>query len=367
MLQTINELFGSEYGWFLKSVLVFFVTGLLDFLWRKKATQVIEKLPKDKVYIRGLWYSIRRPVDISIWLAGMALIAYFTLAYFETLNTLESVLENHTIFILLIAIWTVARFIRFAEHESAERIETGEHLILDKTNVHAMARLARLMLAGVALLMILQAFGINISTLLALGGVGGLALGFAAKDMLANLFGGLVIFLDRPFTIGDWVRSPDRKIEGVVEHIGWRQTRIRTFDKRPLYIPNSIFTTILVENPSRMENRRIYETIGVRYQDASRVEQLIEEVQSMLQSHPDIDSEQTLIVNLNKFSAYSLDFFIYAFTKTTDWIEFHQVKQKVMLRIIDIIHKHGADFAYPTQSILYKQSEGIDLPFSTTN
>jgi len=362
-MDAINELLQSEYAWFLKSVIVFFATGFTDFIWRKKVTQLIENQPKEKVYFRGIWYSIRRPIDIAIWLTGISLIAYFTLAHFENLNTLESVLANHTIFILLIAIWVVARFIRFAEYESAERIETGENFLLDKTSVHAMARLARLLLAGVALLMILQAFGVNISTLLALGGVGGLAIGFAAKDLLANLFGGLVIFLDRPFTLGDWVRSPDRDIEGTVEHIGWRQTRIRTFDKRPLYVPNSIFTSILVENPSRMENRRIYETIGIRYQDASCVEPIIKSIKEMLKQHPEIDVEQTMIVNLNKFSAYSLDFFVYTFTKTTNWVHFHDIKQDVMLRIIDIIHQHGADFAYPTQAILHKQNDGIDLPF----
>ena len=91
---------------------------------------------------------------------------------------------------------------------------------------------------------------------------------FAAKDLLANFFGGLTIYLDRPFAVGDWIRSPDREIEGTVERIGWRLTLIRTFDKRPLYIPNAVFTTIAVENPSRMHNRRIYETIGIRYDDA---------------------------------------------------------------------------------------------------
>ena len=80
----------------------------------------------------------------------------------------------------------------------------------------------------------------------------------------------MFVYLDRPFAVGDWVRSPDREIEGTVENIGWRVTRIRTFDKRPLYIPNSIFSQIAVENPSRMSNRRIKETIGIRYDDASK-------------------------------------------------------------------------------------------------
>ena len=141
--------------------------------------------------------------------------------------------------------------------------------------------------------------------------MGGLIVGLAAKDLLANFFGSLIIYLDKPFKVGDWVRSPDRSIEGTVESIGFRVTRIRTFDKRPLYVPNSVFTSISVENPSRMLNRRIYETIGVRYQDAQAVRGIMEKVRDMLRQHPEIDQSQTMIVNFNAFGASSLDFFIY--------------------------------------------------------
>ena len=106
-----------------------------------------------------------------------------------------------------------------------------------------MAKLLRLSVAITAFLVIIQTLGYSVSGLLAFGGVGGLAVGFAAKDLLANFFfGGLMIHLDRPFTIGDWISSTDREIEGVVENIGWRLTIIRAFDKRPIYIPNSLFT-----------------------------------------------------------------------------------------------------------------------------
>ena len=111
--------------------------------------------------------------------------------------------------------------------------------------------------------------------------VGGIAVGFAARDLLANLFGGLTIYLDRPFSVGDWIRSPDRQIEGVVERIGWRSTVVRRFDKRPLYVPNSVFSTVVVENPSRMTNRRIYETIGLRYDDARVVGAITDAVRAV--------------------------------------------------------------------------------------
>ena len=159
----------------------------------------------------------------------------------------------------------------------------------------------------------LQSFGYSISGVLAFGGIGGIAVGFAARDLLANFFGGMMIYMDRPFNVGDWVRSPDKEIEGTVEKIGWRLTTIRTFDKRPLYVPNSIFNNISVENPSRMSNRRIKETIGIRYDDLSKMEKIISDVKKMLKQHTDIDTTKTLIVNFNEFAPSSLDFFIYTY------------------------------------------------------
>ncbi len=133
--------------------------------------------------------------------------------------------------------------------------------------------------------------------------------------------------------------------------IGWRRTVIRTFDKRPLYVPNALFTTISVENPSRMSHRRIKETIGVRYDDVSRVPAILADVRKYLIENPDIDETQTLMVNFNEFGPSSMDFFIYTFTHTTVWTEFHAIKEKVLLHIADIIASHGAEVAFPTTTV----------------
>ena len=222
---------------------------------------------------------------------------------------------------------------------------------LDETSVRAIAKLLRISVIITASLVGLESIGISISGVLAFGGIGGLAVGFAAKDLLANFFGGLMVYLDRQFAVGDWIRSPDQNIEGTVEDIGWRLTRIRTFDKRPLYVPNSTFTHISVENPSRMTNRRIYETVGVRYDDAGKLPAIVKDVEAMLRNHPDIDLDQTLMVNFNAFASSSLDFFVYTFTKTTVWTEYHQIKQDVLFKILQIIESHGAECAFPTSTI----------------
>ncbi len=222
---------------------------------------------------------------------------------------------------------------------------------MDATTVRAMGKLLRASVIITAALIAMQMFGYSVSGVLAFGGIGGLAVGFAAKDMLSNFFGGLMIYMDRPFSVGDWVRSPDQEIEGTVEDIGWRLTRIRTFDRRPLYIPNSVFNNIAVENPSRMFNRRIYETVGVRYADVDKLSAIVDDVKAMLEGHEEIDQDQTLMVNFNQFAASSLNFFIYAFTKTTNWVRFHEIKQDVLFRIAGIIEQHGAEVAFPTSTV----------------
>ena len=152
---------------------------------------------------------------------------------------------------------------------------------------------------------------------------------------------------DKPFRVGDWIKSPDRDVEGVVEEIGMRRVCIRTFDKRPVYVPNSIMSTIVLENPSRMTNRRIYEHIGVRYKDAEKISLITRRIKEMLELHSGIDTDQTLMVNLDKFNEYSVDFFIYAFTKTTDWTTYHGIKHNILLNIYNIIKEEGADIAFP--------------------
>jgi len=264
-------------------------------------------------------------------------------------------LDIQTIFAPLRAALVVATLtwalIRFIDRVQRRMMREAGPEDLDLTTVEAIGRLIRITVLITSGLIILQTLGFSVSGVLAFGGLGGIAVGFAAKDLLSNFFGGLMIFLDRPFGVGDWVRSPDRDIEGTVESLGWRLTTIRTFDKRPLYVPNATFLSIAVENPSRMSHRRIFETIGIRYDDAAQLKAIVSDVETMLKQHPDIDSDQTLMVYFNAFGASSLDFFIYCFTKTTVWTEYHRVKQDVLFQVYDLISQQGADVAFPTQTL----------------
>lgn len=317
--------------------------------------RVIAHLGKKFEKTHNLWddallEAARRPTLLMIWAIGgshiLEVIGQSTKA--EVFSALDSL---RAVGVVLILAWFLVSLVRQVEL----RLLSDEYNVkdepIDQTTVMALGKLVRSAIIIVSALMVLQNLGYSISGVLAFGGIGGIAVGFAAKDLLANFFGGLMVYLDRPFSVGDWIRSPDKNIEGTVENIGWRQTRIRTFDQRPLYVPNATFSQISVENPSRMLNRRIYETIGVRYQDAATVPDIINQVRAMLEDHVDIDLGRTLIVNFNQYNASSLDFFVYTFTKTTNWVEYHKIKQDVLLKILDIIHGLGADVAFPTTTV----------------
>ncbi len=289
--------------------------------------------------------ALQGPARTLVWVVGLTL----------ALERASVGLDIEAIFAplrsaLVIATLTWA-LIRFVDRVQRRMIHDPKIDDLDLTTVEAIGRLIRITVLITSGLIILQTLGFSVSGVLAFGGLGGIAVGFAAKDLLSNFFGGLMIFLDRPFGVGDWIRSPDRDIEGTVESLGWRLTTIRTFDKRPLYVPNATFLSIAVENPSRMSHRRIYETIGVRYDDADQIQVVVERVKKMLEQHPDIDSSQTLMVNFNQFGPSSLDFFIYCFTNTTVWTEYHVVKEDVLLKAYNLITELGAEVAFPTQTL----------------
>lgn len=339
-------------NWVANFIVVLIITLLIQLMWRalaKRALVVIEKTENhwDNIF----WFAISRPINWVIVLVGGSM-GLRVIAESEQLLVSNYLPLMQKLSILLLIGWALWRLVAKAE----ETFIALEHK--DTTTVTAVAKLAKLSVLVIVVLSIIQTLGVSISGVLAFGGMGGLVVGMAAKDLLSNLFGALMVYMDKPFKVGDWIRSPDKTIEGTVESIGWRVTRIRTFDKRPLYVPNSLFTHIVVENPSRMSNRRIKETFGLRYCDVKKVEAIIEAVREMLAQHPDIDQNQTLIVNFNYFNNSSLDFFIYTFTKTTNWVLFHQIKQDVLLKVADIVEQHQAEFAFPTRQ-LHLDTEAI--------
>ena len=344
-------------NWVLQVLVVLFLTLLVNLIQRRVLNRLLARFEKNTAYWDDVVVlALRRPLSVLILVVGLGFALDIIRSEAEAV-IFEAVDPVRTVSIIVILVWFLVRLIKQGEDGIiAQREAVGEPY--DRTTLDAIAKLLRVSVTIAATLVALQTLGFSVSGVLAFGGIGGLAVGFAAKDLLANFLGGLTIYLDRPFAVGDWIRSPDRDLEGTVEHIGWRLTRIRTFDKRPLYVPNSTFSTIAVENPSRMHHRRIYETIGIRYEDAGKMAAIVSDVEQMLRGHPEIETQATLMVNFTTFAPSSLDFFIYTFTKTTDWAKYHQVKQDVLLRIIEIVETHNAEIAFPTSTVHLANSFG---------
>jgi len=335
-----------EWLWTVQVFIVVLITTFANFFIKRFLARMLAKLSSTRTNWDDIVvHAMSRPLGWIIWLFGLDFAA--AIIYAETQTSIFAVSDSiRNVGVLLCITWFVLAFIRGAEQEITQ--QSGQ---IDRHTAEAISKLLRLAVIITSALVILQTLGFSISGVLAMGGVGGIAIGFAAKDLLANFFGGLIIYLDRPFAIGDWIRSPDRAIEGTVENIGWRVTMIRNFQSQPMYVPNSVFTNIVVENPSRMANRRIYETIGLRYSDLNSMDKIVEDVKTMLSEHEAIEPGQTMIVNFNAFSDSSVDFFIYAFTKTTKWVEFHTIKQEIMLKVAQIVERYGAEIAFPTTTM----------------
>ena len=330
------------------SILVIFVLSYSTHFMAKQLKLRFQS--KNRLWKTAFLTALHLPlVLLVVWLGLFFMV---DLLYYNGHKIIEVALISSTrdlgvIFLLVLFLWRFATQAEAVLTQLAKRKATR----LDKTTIFTLAKLARLLIILLAVLMGMQTLGIGVSAIIAFGGIGTAAIAFSSKDLLANFFGGLIIFLDKPFSVGDWIRSPDRNIEGTVEDIGWRLTVIRTFDKRPLYVPNSIFNTISVENPQRMTNRRIRAEIGLRYEDAGKIKVILEDVEDMLRNHPDIDTNMTLFAKLTTFADSSLTFLLYTFTKTTAWVEFQGIQQDVFLKIIDIVLKHGAEFAFPSQTL----------------
>jgi MscS family membrane protein len=286
-----------------------------------------------------------RPLLVLVWVLGLN-IAGIIIADHTGSAVFRYASEARSLAFITLLAWFLVRFVRIVEEDMLSTPRPRHKL--DATSTRAIAKLARISVVVTASLILLERLGYSVSGVMAFGGIGGIAVGFAARDMLSNFFGGLMLFLDRPFNIGDWIRSPDRNIEGIVEQIGWRQTCIRTFDKRPLYIPNSTFSSIAVENPSRMTYRCIKETVGLRYKDKGKLPFILEKINTMLANHEGLTRSEAAGANLDKLNVSSLDLTITAFTPVCSVAEYTRIKEDILLKTLKIIDDEGAEPFLPS-------------------
>ncbi|MDP7028905.1 MAG: mechanosensitive ion channel family protein [Phycisphaerales bacterium] len=242
----------------------------------------------------------------------------------------------------------VARSVRRTQTMIERQVaETGSDM--DMTALQALFGIGVIFVWILGVIVGMQALGMNMSAILTIGGIGSAAFAFASKDVIANFFGGIMVLFNRPFRVGDWVVV--KGVEGGIERIGLYATHIRTGDKRLVYIPNSTFVSSVIENTSERTNRRLSETIGVRYDDFDAVEAIIADIQTLLSKDAGIDQEQAVRVTFGGYGDSTIDITLLAYTCTTSIAEFVKVRERIMLEVGRVVHTHGADFAFPTMTV----------------
>ena len=234
------------------------------------------------------------------------------------------------------------------------RLKHPDSILLDDTLLIFFAKIIKAVIVIIAVLIVLGEFGVNINGLITGVGLGGLTFALAAQDTASNIFGGLVIISDKPFAVGDWIQTAS--IEGTVEDISFRSTRIRTFDDALLVVPNSTLSSASITNWSKMNKRKVKFNIGLTYNTApSQVKNIIADIETFLNSHKDIVSD-TPLVKLDEFGSSSLNIMVMFFTSQTSLAELKRVREEINYEILDVVHRHESSFAFPSTSVYMEKN-----------
>jgi len=358
--QTLFSIKYSQYGFALLAVLVALVSKrLLAYLLVKLLESLTRRTAND--LDDQLLACIRKPLELFFLTIGL-----FVAAHFLQLPT-EPTDVRTGVFSLLRALFAVAGgwalfnmagvFGQYLEALSARtENDLDDHLV---PFVRKSLRVLIVILAGI---MVIQNLGYSTSGLLASLGIGGMALAFASKDALANVFGSLMIIFDRPFKVGDAVTAGD--MEGVVEEVGFRSTKIRTFNKSVISVPNNIIANMPINNITQSNMRRIRMTIGVTYDSTpAQLREVTGRIRTLLSEHPAL-APDAVQVNFTDFGASSLDILIQCFTITPNWNEYMDVREDVCLKVMESLEELGLQFAFPSRTV-YLHPAGDDPPRSS--
>lgn len=205
----------------------------------------------------------------------------------------------------------------------------------------------------VGLATILQIWGIAIAPIIAGFGLFGVAVALGAQDLFKNLLGGISILVESRFKLGDWVKV-EGVVEGTVEEIGFRSTRLRQFNQVAVTVPNNAFADHAVINYSTMPHRRIYWKIGLEYSTTvAQMKQIVDELKDWLEKHDGFVTDNRAVnhIYIDAFNDSSIDMMVYCFTETTDWQEWLALKQELAFEIKKIVEDTKSGFAFPSRSI----------------
>ncbi len=340
--------FGIPLANFLAAILAFLFFLLLRTLFSSLIVASLlhitarTKTSLDDMIVREL----REPLRFFFIILGLRV--FFQLIFRET-HWVKMILDAMTIYTVFWILYAITPAIKASLYRYSH---TNDHLSYELSNF--LIRIIRILIVILGLMAILYNFGINVTAFFASLGIGGLALALAAKDTAANLFGSIALLVDRSVKVGEWIKVAG--VEGTVEDIGMRTTKIRTFEKSIIAIPNAIVASSPIENYSRRGIRRIKMFIGLTY-DTSRktMAAIVTDLRTLLNHHPDIAQDQAKLVNFRDFNASDLGIMIYTFASSSDWQTYLNIREDINLKIMEIVERHGASFAFPSQS-LYVES-----------
>ncbi|MFH1532512.1 MAG: mechanosensitive ion channel family protein [Pseudomonadota bacterium] len=350
----MQEFFASEFmGVTVQQMVYAFLAILAGFMGRWLSTFVLAYAARlasktrtsvDDILIAAL----ARPLGWASVLAGIYLALMVLPLPSEPVNVDHFLLSLTKGLSVVLMVWFGMRLTDGVFDRWAEKASTTASKLDDQV-IPILRRTLKVFLILLGLAMFLQNMGYSVGSLLAGIGIGGAAIAFASKDTLANLFGAIVIFLDRPFEVGDWVEIGD--LEGTVEEVGLRTTRIRTFANSLITMPNANLTTTAINNWSKMQKRRIMLTIGVTYDTPpDKVAQAVQAIRDLIAGYDDF-RQDFWMVHFKGFGPSSQDILVYCFTTTTVWTEFMAAQERFLLDISRSLRALGVDFAFPTQTV----------------
>ncbi|BET67783.1 mechanosensitive ion channel family protein [Opitutales bacterium ASA1] len=337
-----------------RQILASFLVLLVSFVLRK-AVLVFVFSALRKVTTRTRWRyddkfvaSMESPVSAFVLVIGIFLaLTTLTLPALVDLFVLRA-FQAATMTVLF---WALLRFVDLLADVMADAARERDMAVYHF--IPLLKKAVRVFLVMIAAVLVIQNLGYSVGSLLTGLGIGGLAVALAAQESLGNFFGSVSIAADRPFKVGDWIQVGD-KIDGDVEEVGLRSTKVRTWAKSQLNIPNKVLANEIIENWSRMPKRRVKQVVGVTYEtSAEDMDGLVQDIRRLLREDEGVHQE-FILVNFTDFGASSLDVLVYYFTTSTKWLEHMDVRQRINLKIMRAVKARGLSIAFPTRTLYFE-------------
>ncbi|NQY51410.1 MAG: mechanosensitive ion channel [Piscirickettsiaceae bacterium] len=311
----------------------------------------VDKWKKQYIVFSGLDSTVLRPLGLM----AMALLLWFGLGILELPYTSLVILSiSVKLLVSLSGVWSSFSLVDVLHAILMYRAQQT-HNKFDDLLIPMVSKSLKVLVVVVGTIFAADNLNINVTNLLAGLGLGGLAFALAAKDLVGNFFGSLTILLDRPFHIGDWIIIGD--VEGTVEQVGFRSTRVRTFYNSVITLPNALLTTTKVDNMGARRYRRMKTMLGLIYDTPpEKIDTFCEGIRALIQLHPYMRRDYYQVY-FNQYNLASLDILIYVFWETPDWNMELRERHRFLLDILRLAKQLGVEFAYPTQTLHLKQDK----------